>query len=338
MVVFWPTIEGSVVMLWVVALGVAKFFWTTQKFGIYFVPTRHLQVPWRFHWGSSYFYIFSDKFKAMADTRVMAAGPSCQSVKVRVAGAWSGTLEVPLDEWTVGQLQSEVSRQSGIAIDAMKLICAGKILKGNTPTGSSKSLREAGIGVNSKLLLTRVTSAQQPNAANLEQERVERLTRIKWATKLHIHYLYPVSNNVWLVTSPVKHHWTIACFVFVFFFFLFPWTVVVQFLTSWRRFSTPEAFGFGKWIDKSVADFIFSCNRTNSFPAKSASTRRKFPPDEGALQFLLSISSLLGWVTPWNDSWVHDSRWLSEVSSPPVVTWTQTNCSYRRYRPCKTSN
>lgn len=109
------------------------------------------------------------------------AGPSTQRTRLRVAGAWSGSLEVSLDEWNVEKLRAEVSSHSGIATDSMKLICAGRILKDDVAgsAGASKNLRELGIGPNSKLLLTRVAPPQQMNTADAEQERVERLARIK---------------------------------------------------------------------------------------------------------------------------------------------------------------
>ncbi|KAG0590476.1 hypothetical protein M758_1G109800 [Ceratodon purpureus] len=111
------------------------------------------------------------------------AGPSTQRTRLRVAGAWSGSLEVSLDEWNVEKLRAEVSSHSGIATDSMKLICAGRILKDDVAgsAGASKNLRELGIGPNSKLLLTRVAPPQQMNTADAEQERVERLARIKAA-------------------------------------------------------------------------------------------------------------------------------------------------------------
>lgn len=106
-----------------------------------------------------------------------AAGPSSRISRLRVAGAWSGSLDVPLDDWSVGSLCSEVSHQSGISLDSIKLICAGRILK-EDGAGPSKTLREVGLGDNSKLLLTRV-NVNQTNSANAEQERAERLARIK---------------------------------------------------------------------------------------------------------------------------------------------------------------
>lgn len=105
------------------------------------------------------------------------AGPSIQRTRLRVAGAWSGSLEVLLDAWTVEQLRSELSSHSGIALNSIKLICAGRVLKDN----AAKNLRELGIGPNSKLLLTRVAPPEPMHTADAEQERAERLARIKAA-------------------------------------------------------------------------------------------------------------------------------------------------------------
>lgn len=107
------------------------------------------------------------------------AGPSNQRTRLRVAGAWSGSLEVSLDEWSVEQLRAELSNHSGIAQDSIKLICAGRVLKDNA--GAPKNLRELGIGPNSKLLLTRVAPPEPMHTADAEQERAERLARIKAA-------------------------------------------------------------------------------------------------------------------------------------------------------------
>jgi hypothetical protein len=77
---------------------------------------------------------------AMGDA---GAGPSMQRTRLRVAGVWSGSLEVSLDEWSVEKLRAEVSSHSGIATDCIKLICAGRILKDDASggAGASKNLR-----------------------------------------------------------------------------------------------------------------------------------------------------------------------------------------------------
>lgn len=111
---------------------------------------------------------------AMGDA---GAGPSNQRTRLRVAGAWSGSLEVLLDEWTVERLRDELSSHSGIAKNSIKLICAGRVLKDN----AGKNLREIGVGPNSKLLLTRVAPPEPMHTADAEQERAERLARIKAA-------------------------------------------------------------------------------------------------------------------------------------------------------------
>lgn len=111
------------------------------------------------------------------------AGPSSRTpTSLRVAGAWSGSMEVLLDEWTVKDLRAEVSRRSGFSLPTVNLISAGKILKDLQPGREQHSLtlRDAGLGENSKLLVTRV-GGEQANAMNRETERSERLSRIKAA-------------------------------------------------------------------------------------------------------------------------------------------------------------
>ncbi|CAM6119310.1 unnamed protein product [Calypogeia fissa] len=112
------------------------------------------------------------------------AGPSRTPTSLRVAGAWSGSMEVLLDEWSVKDLRAEVSRRSGFTLATVKLISAGKILKDhNQQPGKedlSVTLREAGLGENSKLLVTRV-GGEQASAVNQEKERSERLSRLKAA-------------------------------------------------------------------------------------------------------------------------------------------------------------
>ncbi|CAI5931479.1 unnamed protein product [Closterium sp. NIES-64] len=51
-------------------------------------------------------------------------------VTLKVAGSWSGQVEIPsLTEWTVCELRAELSRLSGIDAGSLKIICGGRTLK-----------------------------------------------------------------------------------------------------------------------------------------------------------------------------------------------------------------
>ncbi|KAG6556968.1 hypothetical protein Mapa_001384 [Marchantia paleacea] len=104
------------------------------------------------------------------------AGPSRKLAFLRVAGAWSGLVEVPLEEWTIKDLRAEVGRLSGFAVESINLISAGRNLK----DAQSGVLKAIGLGENSKLLVTRI-GGEQAIAMNKERERSERLARIKAA-------------------------------------------------------------------------------------------------------------------------------------------------------------
>ncbi|OAE21604.1 hypothetical protein AXG93_939s1110 [Marchantia polymorpha subsp. ruderalis] len=104
------------------------------------------------------------------------AGPSRKLACLRVAGAWSGVVEVPLEEWTIKDLRAEVGRLSGFAVESINLISAGRNLK-DVQSGVLKAI---GLGENSKLLVTRI-GGEQAIAMNKERERSERLARIKAA-------------------------------------------------------------------------------------------------------------------------------------------------------------
>ncbi|MCO5569930.1 hypothetical protein L7F22_023644 [Adiantum nelumboides] len=101
----------------------------------------------------------------------------CSREKLRVAGAWSGQIEALLDSWTIADLRSHLSGLSGFASESINLICAGKVLKDQTPG----TLRDVGISLKSKILLTRLATHQQPTTFLAEEERQARLTRIKAA-------------------------------------------------------------------------------------------------------------------------------------------------------------
>jgi hypothetical protein len=108
----------------------------------------------------------------------VASGSSDAQARLRVAGAWAGKLEVPLDTWTVANLRVEIARLAGFGADSINMICAGRILKDDAAGGGVRSLREVGIADDSKILLTR-SGVQQAAAVNSEKQRSDRLARIK---------------------------------------------------------------------------------------------------------------------------------------------------------------
>lgn len=107
------------------------------------------------------------------------SGSSRTLTSLRVAGAWSGVMEVLLDEWTVKDLRAEVSRRSGFPPTTINLISAGRILRDHEQENPNPpTLRQAGFGQNSKLLVTRV-GEELASAINQEKARTEHLSRIK---------------------------------------------------------------------------------------------------------------------------------------------------------------
>ncbi|KAI7987968.1 hypothetical protein LOK49_LG13G01055 [Camellia lanceoleosa] len=69
--------------------------------------------------------------------------------KLKIAGAWSGVLEVELDEWTVPMLREEVAKRSNCGSESINLICAGKVLK---DSDGAQKLTQLGFKNNSKVL------------------------------------------------------------------------------------------------------------------------------------------------------------------------------------------
>lgn len=103
------------------------------------------------------------------------------AAKLKVAGTWSGAIEVELEGWTVPMLREEVARRSGLSPDSINLICGGKVLKDGD--GAAK-LSELGVRGNAKILSTRVCVDQGKSLkeeAMAEDERSRRLARVKAA-------------------------------------------------------------------------------------------------------------------------------------------------------------
>lgn len=103
--------------------------------------------------------------------------------KLKIAGAWSGVLEVELEEWTVPMLREEVAKRSNCGSESINLICAGKVLKDGDGT---QKLTQLGFKNNSKVLASRVCADQGKALKDelmAEEERSTRLSRLKAAVK-----------------------------------------------------------------------------------------------------------------------------------------------------------
>lgn len=101
--------------------------------------------------------------------------------KLKVGGAWSGVLEVELDEWTVSMLREEVIKRSGFdGNQSIKLICSGRVLKDGDGT---ENLSQLGIKNNAKVLASKVPvdDAHGKSEFLAEEERSNRLSRIRAA-------------------------------------------------------------------------------------------------------------------------------------------------------------
>lgn len=107
--------------------------------------------------------------------------------KLRIGGAWSGVLEVELDDWTVAMLREEVANRSGCGgPNCLNLICAGRVLRDGDGTDK---LTQLGVKNNAKILAAKVSLDQDGKSVKeeylAEEERSKRLSRLKTAaTKL----------------------------------------------------------------------------------------------------------------------------------------------------------
>ncbi|KAI9191263.1 hypothetical protein LWI28_006062 [Acer negundo] len=97
--------------------------------------------------------------------------------KLKIAGTWSGDLQVELEQWTVPMLREEVAKQSSMPPETINLICAGKVLKDGD---GSEKLSQLGIKNNAKILATRVC-VDEGKSLVAEEERSRRLNRVKAA-------------------------------------------------------------------------------------------------------------------------------------------------------------
>ncbi|PIA42247.1 hypothetical protein AQUCO_02000010v1 [Aquilegia coerulea] len=104
--------------------------------------------------------------------------------KLKVAGAFSGIIEVDLDNWTIPMLREEIAKRAKVESNSINLICAGKVLKDGE---NNQKLIDFGIKNNAKILSTKVSSIDQGESLKKqfmdEDERSSRLDRIRAATE-----------------------------------------------------------------------------------------------------------------------------------------------------------
>lgn len=98
--------------------------------------------------------------------------------KLKIAGAWSGVLEVELENWTVPMLRQEVAKRSDCEPESINLICAGKLLKDDDGNNINQKLSELGVKNNARILASRVDKSHREELME-EEERSSRLSRIK---------------------------------------------------------------------------------------------------------------------------------------------------------------
>ncbi|KAL3535940.1 hypothetical protein ACH5RR_004401 [Cinchona calisaya] len=119
--------------------------------------------------------------------------------KLKIAGAWSGALELDLEEWTVAMLREELAKRSGCdgGPQMINLISAGKVLKDGDGT---EKLSHLGLKNNAKILASKVSADQSKLKQEFlaEEERAKRLSRIKLAAtslaQRHADGSLPVEN------------------------------------------------------------------------------------------------------------------------------------------------
>ncbi|KAK1292470.1 hypothetical protein QJS10_CPB17g02164 [Acorus calamus] len=122
------------------------------------------------------------------------------SAKLKIAGAWSGILDVDLNRWTTTTLREEVAKRANCGPECIKLICSGKIIK-DGEDGNTKTLFDWGLKGTSKVLATRVSPEQGKalrDESLAEAERAKRLARIRAAatslSKRHADGTLPIED------------------------------------------------------------------------------------------------------------------------------------------------
>ncbi|KAG6411567.1 hypothetical protein SASPL_129650 [Salvia splendens] len=106
--------------------------------------------------------------------------------KLKIGGAWSGVLEVELDDWTVAKLREEVANRSGFPTpNCLNLISSGKVLRDGD---ASQNLAQLGLKNNSRILASKAAVDQHGKSVKeeflAEEERSNRLSRLKIAATI----------------------------------------------------------------------------------------------------------------------------------------------------------
>ncbi|XP_041996775.1 NEDD8 ultimate buster 1-like [Salvia splendens] len=106
--------------------------------------------------------------------------------KLKIGGAWSGVLEVELDDWTVAKLREEVANRSGFPTpNCLNLISSGKVLRDGD---ASQNLAQLGLKNNSRILASKASVDQHGKSVKeeflAEEERANRLSRLKIAATI----------------------------------------------------------------------------------------------------------------------------------------------------------
>ncbi|KAG6414227.1 hypothetical protein SASPL_126945 [Salvia splendens] len=123
--------------------------------------------------------------------------------KLKIGGAWSGVLEVELDDWTVAKLREEVANRSGFPTpNCLNLISSGKVLRDGD---ASQNLAQLGLKNNSRILASKASVDQHGKSVKeeflAEEERANRLSRLKNLTV----------PGLWLDYSAVSPYYWFLC-------------------------------------------------------------------------------------------------------------------------------
>ena len=119
----------------------------------------------------------------------MASSSSSSFAKVKIAGLWTGTIDVNIQDWTLSMLRLEIARFSDSNPDSINLISSGRLLKPSRDDHDPK-LCELGLKHNSKVMATKVSidqglSLQQQALA--EEQRSSKLARLKYISSIVLH-------------------------------------------------------------------------------------------------------------------------------------------------------
>ncbi|XP_021853859.1 uncharacterized protein [Spinacia oleracea] len=125
------------------------------------------------------------------------------AAKLKIAGTWSGVLEVELEKLTVPMLRQEVANRSNCNPSSINLIFGGRLLKDTDDQNNTNNLKlsELGLKNNSKVLSTQVNvdagKSFQKELTDVEERRAK-LSRLELAAgmlvKRHAEGLLPIED------------------------------------------------------------------------------------------------------------------------------------------------